>query len=165
MTTHNDLRHDLSLALHSITEINQLIRFADAKAGALTGIQALMVTVLAARHDANHGTVLQLLRAACLLGVLGSAVLLAAGQAPRLVENKDHSNRVSFPALGRMRADQLLEVPSLERRHEDAWRQTASLARIAVTKFRWFTRAAASTVLTLTAVLTWLACVTWSSAG
>lgn len=165
MTTQNDLRHDLSLALHTITEINQSIRFADTKAGALAGIQALMVTVLAARHDADHGTAIQLLQAVCLLGVLVSAMLLAAGQAPRMFESKGHSNRVSFPALVRMRADQLLEVPPLARRHEDAWRQTASLARIAVTKFRWLTRAAASTALTLAAVLAWLACVTWSSAG
>lgn len=165
MTTDNDLRNDLALALHTITETNQSIRFADTKAGALAGIQALMVTILAAHQDTGHGAAIQLLQAACLLGVLVSALLLAAGQAPRLFEHRGRPNRVSFPALVRMRADQLLQVPPLERRHEDAWRQAASLARIAVTKFRWLTRAAASTVLTLAGVLAWLACVTWSSAG
>jgi hypothetical protein len=165
MTTDNDLRHDLSLALHTITETNQAIRFADTKAGALAGIQALMVTILASHHDAGNGMAMQLLHGACLLGVLASALLLAAGQAPRLVEHRRRPNRVSFPALVRMGADQLLQVPPLEHRHADAWHQTASLARIAVTKFRWLTRAAASTVLTLAAVLAWLACVTWSSAG
>ena len=64
-----------------------------------------------------------------------------------------------------MRADELLQVPPLERRHEDAWRQAASLARIAVTKFRWLNRASASTALTLAAVLAWLACITWTFPG
>jgi len=165
MTSVTDLQHDLSLALHTITETNQSIRFADTKAGALAAIQALMVTVLAARHGTGHDTAVQLLHAVCLFGVLVSALLLAAGQAPRLLESPDPPNRASFPALVRIPADQLLQVPSLERRHEDAWRQAASLARIAVIKFRWLIRAAASTVLTLTAVLAWLACVTWSYGG
>jgi hypothetical protein len=165
MTTKNDLGLDLSLALHTITETNQSIRFADTKAGALAGIQALMVTVLAARRDNGPDSAVQVLHAACLLGVLVSALLLAAGQVPRVFEHHGRPNRISFAALVRMGADQLLEVPTLERRHEDAWRQAASLAGIAVTKFRWLARAAASTVLTLTAVLAWLGCVTWSSAG
>lgn len=165
MTTDNDLQHDLSLALHMITETNQSIRFADTKAGALAGIQALMVTVLATRHVAGQGLAVQLLHAASLLGVLVSALLLAVGQAPRLSERKTYANRVSFPALTRMQAKELRQVPPLNRRHEDAWRQAASLALIAVTKFRWLTRAAASTAVTLTSVLAWLAWVTWSSAG
>jgi hypothetical protein len=41
MTTDNDLQHDLSLALHTITETSQAIRFADTKAGALAGVQTL----------------------------------------------------------------------------------------------------------------------------
>lgn len=165
MTTDDELRHDLSLALHTITETNQSIRFADTKLGALAGVQALMVTVLAARSGAGGGAAVQLLHAACLLGVTISALLLAASQLPRLLRQGDQPNRASFPDLVLMHTDQLLRVPTLERRHEDSWRQAASLARIAVTKFRWLTRAAVSTVLTLTTVLTWLACVTWSSAG
>ena len=165
MPSDADLQQDLSLALHTITETSQSIRFADTKAGALAGIQALMVTVLAARHGAGHGLAVQLLHTACLFGVLVSALLLAAGQMPRLFENSDHRSRVSFPALGRMRSDQLRRVPSLEHRHEEVWRQAASLARIAVTKFRWLTHAAAGTALTLTCVLVWLCWVTWSSAG
>jgi hypothetical protein len=93
-----------------------------------------------------------------------SALLLAASQAPRLFREGGQPNRTSFLDLVRMQADQLLQVPTLERRHEDSWRQAASLARIAVTKFRWLTRAAVSTVFTLTIVLTWLVCVTYSSA-
>jgi hypothetical protein len=155
-----DLQHDLSLALHTITETNQSIRFADTKAGALAGIQALMVTVLAA-----HNGAFVLLHAACFGGVLISALLLAAGQAPRVFEHHNRPSRISFSALARLDADELRELPSPVRRHEEAWCQAASLACIAVTKFRWLTRAAASTILTLVAVLAWLACVTLSSAG
>jgi hypothetical protein len=162
MASDNDLQHDLSLALHTITETNQSIRFADTKAGALAGAQAVMVTVLATHDDE---AAFRMLRAVCFLAVLISALLLAAGQAPRIFELRGRPSRVSFPALARLHADELLELPSLERRHEEAWRQAASLARIAVTKFRWLTRAAASTVLTLAAVLAWLTCVTWPSAG
>lgn len=165
MTTDDELRHDLSLALHMITETNQSIRFADTKLGALAGIQALMVTVLAARNSAGGETVVQLLHAACLLGVLVSALLLTASQAPRLFHQGDEPNRASFLGIVRIPTDQLFQVPTLERRHEDSWRQAASLARIAVTKFRWLTRAALSTVATLTIVLAWLACVTCPSAG
>ncbi|GAA2636782.1 Pycsar system effector family protein [Paractinoplanes durhamensis] len=165
MSNDNDLQQDLTVALHTITETNQSIRFADTKAGALAGIQALMITVLAARHDPGRGTAIQILHAACLLGILISAVLLASSQAPRVFEHKSRPNRVSFPALIRMHDDQLFQVPPLKCRHEDAWRQAASLAKIAVTKYRWLTRAATSTVLTLMAVLTWLAFVTWPSGG
>lgn len=165
MTTNHDLRHDLSLALHTITETKSGDQIADTKAGALAGVQALMVTVLTARHGTGHGSAVQLLHAACLLGVLVSALLLAVGQTPRLFEHRNRPNRTSFPALVRMRADQLLQVPPLERRHEDAWHQAAALARIAVVKFRWLARAATSTVVTFAAVLTWLACVTWPYAG
>jgi hypothetical protein len=165
MTMDDELRHDVSLALHTIAETNQSIRFADTKAAGLAGIQALMVTVLAARHNNGQGLAVQLLHAACLLGVLVSALLLAAGQVPRLFEYRGQPNRNSFPALVRMGVDQILQVPTLERRHADAWHQAVALARIAVTKFRWLARAAASTVCTLVAVLTWLAAVTWSSGG
>src|SRR3954465_2234128 len=101
MTKENDLGLDLTLALHTITETNQSIRFADTKAGALAGIQALMVTVLAARHDTGTDPAVQLLHAACMLGVLISALLLAAGQVPRVFEQQGRPNRISFPALVR----------------------------------------------------------------
>lgn len=165
MTTDSDLQHDTSLALHTITETNQAIRFADTKAGALAGVQALMITVLATRHDSAGGATVQLIYGSCLLGVLVSALLLAVGQAPRLFEHGGPPNRVSFTALPWMHADQMLQVPPMERRHEDAWRQASCLARIALAKFRWLTRATTSTALTLAAVLAWLACVTWSTAG
>ncbi|NMO56159.1 hypothetical protein HH310_33900 [Actinoplanes sp. TBRC 11911] len=155
MSADQDLQHDTSLALHTITETNQSIRFADTKAGALAGIQALMITILARRHESGDGTLLRLLYLACLLGILVSALLLAVGQVPRLLEDQGRMNRVSFTALSRMHPDQLLQVPPMDHRHEDAWRQAASLARIALAKFRWLTRAAASTVLTLAAVLAW----------
>jgi hypothetical protein len=165
MTTDEELRHDLSLALHTITETNQSIRFADTKLGALAGVQALMVTVLAARHDPGGSAVVRLLHALCFLGVLVSALLLAASQAPRLFRQVEQPSRASFLDLVAMNTDQVLLVPTLERRHEDSWRQAALLARIAVAKFRWLTRASVSTVLTLTTVLIWLADVTSSSAG
>ncbi|MCY1141310.1 hypothetical protein OWR29_25210 [Actinoplanes sp. Pm04-4] len=157
MNKENELQHDLVLALHTITETNQSIRFADTKAGALAAIQALMITILAGHQG------FQPLRVACLLAVFLSVLLLAAGQAPRVFDRAARPNRSSFPGLARTPTDQLLEVPPLEVRHQDAWRQARDLAGIAVVKFRWLSRATVGTVLTLAAVLTWLACITWSS--
>ena len=153
------LRQDLSIGLHTVTEINQSIRYADTKAGALAAVQALTVTVLAARRDVVPGDLtLTLLFLACLLGVLVSATLLAAGQAPRLFSGVRplSKSRLAFPSLSTMPAEDALTPPPLGLQHEQVWRQASELAIIAMAKYRWLHRAMLSTLCTLAAVLFWL---------
>jgi pycsar effector protein len=155
------LRQDLSVGLHTVTEFNQSIRYADTKAGALAAVQALAVTVLAARRDsASADRLAIILFGVCLLGVLTSAALLAVGQTPRLIAGARPS-RISFPSLAGMTPDDVTAPPSLAAQHEQIWRQAASLAAIAMTKYRWLHRAMVSTLLTLAVVLLWLALTTW----
>jgi hypothetical protein len=159
-------RHNLTVGLHAVTEFNQSIRYADTKAGALAAIQALAVTVLTARHDAATGGPLPaLLFTVCLLGVLVSAVLLAAGQAPRLSggETPVDPNRLAFPSLAKMRRADVLALPSPRAQQEDVWRQAADLATIAMAKYRCLHRAMVSTLGTLAAVLLWVAVAAWIS--
>ncbi len=157
------VQQDMAVGLHTVTEINQSIRYADTKAGALAAVQALAVTVLAAKRDAATGhlavTVLFLI---CLAAVLTSAVLLAAGQSPRLFSARPPTaSRVAFPSLVSLPAPEVVRTPPLVRQHEQIWRQAAELAAIAMAKYRWLHRALFSTLGTLTAVLVWLALATW----
>src|SRR5690349_8509631 len=105
MNKNNELQHNLTLALHTITETNQSIRFADTKAGALAAVQALMLTVLAG-NQRDFPSPIQALRVTCLVGVLVCFLLLAAGQAPRMFEHTGDLNRSSFPALARIHTDE-----------------------------------------------------------
>jgi hypothetical protein len=158
------VRHNLAVGLHAVTEINQTIRYADTKSAALAGIQALAVTVLVARRDTGTGGPLPvLLFAACLVSVMVSAGLLAAGQAPRLTSARppEGPNRIAFPSLATMRRAELLTTPTLKAQQEDVWRQAADLAAIAVAKYRWLHRAMVSTLATFAAVLMWLGVTTW----
>jgi hypothetical protein len=158
------VRHNLAVGLHAVTEINHTIRYADTKSAALAGIQALTVTVLVARRDSGtDGPVPIVLFAACLLCVLVSAGLLAAGQAPRLTSGRpsEGPNRIAFPSLATMRRADLLTTPTLKAQQDDVWRQAADLATIAVTKYRWLHRAMVSTLATFATVLLWLGVTTW----
>ena len=158
-----DLRQDLAVGLHAVTEFNQSIRYADTKAAGLAAVQALAVTVLAAKRDAvPDEPVALVLFLICLGAVLTSAFLLAAGQSPRMSgKRRSGGSRIAFPALAELPLDEILRTPSLTRQHEQVWRQAAELAAIAVTKYRWLHRAMAGTLLTLTAVLLWLGVATW----
>lgn len=143
---------DLTIGLHTVTEFNHSIRYADTKAGALAAVQALALTVLTARRD----TAPTLLFLACLAGLLISATLLAAGQTPRLGRTTAPT-RNAFPSLSVMPTADVLAPPSLKAQHEQVWRQAAELAAIAMAKYRWLHRAMVSTLCTLAAVLLWLA--------
>jgi hypothetical protein len=152
------------VGLHAVTEFNQSIRYADTKSAALATVQALAVTVLAARREAGTGNLpLTWLFTGCLSGVLISVVLLAAGQAPRLSSGRpaEAPNRVAFPSLATMPRAAILPAPALKRQQEDVWRQAADLATIAMTKYRWLHRATWSTLGTLAAVLLWLGLPSW----
>lgn len=152
------------MGLHAVTEINQSIRYADTKAAALAAVQALAVTVLAARRDTGSGDLLTaVLYTACLLGVLISAVLLAAGQTPRLrsATPAERPNRIAFPSLVTMRRVDVITTPTLKAQQQDVWRQAADLASIAMSKYRWLYRAMISTLGTLAAVVLWLGVTTW----
>jgi hypothetical protein len=149
-------RQDLSIGLHTVTEFNHSIRYADTKAGALAALQALALTVLTARRDAATGAP-ALLFLACLAGILISAALLAAGQAPRMGRTTA-SSRNAFPSLSAMPSVEVLTPPTLTVQHEQVWRQASELAAIAMVKYRWLHRAMVSTLCTLAAVLLWLGC-------
>ena len=153
------IRQDLSVGLHTVTEFNQSIRYADTKAGAMAAVQALALTVLAARRDAGATDLPSaLLFLAGLVGILVSAVLLAAGQMPRRVKNGGPvaRSRIAFPSLSAMPIADILPPPPLSVQHEQVWRQASELSTIAMAKYRWLHRALVSTLCTLTAVLLWL---------
>jgi hypothetical protein len=154
-------RQDLAIGLHTVTEFNQSIRYADTKAGGLAAVQALALTVLAARRDSASGAT-ALLFVACLLGILVSAALLAVGQAPRLGRAglTTAPTRNAFPSLSVMPQADVLAPPPLAAQHEQVWRQAAELAGIAMAKYRWLHRAMVSTLCSLAAVLLWLGCTT-----
>jgi hypothetical protein len=158
------LQQDVSIGLYAVTEFNQSIRYADTKAGALAALQALATTVLAAKRDAelnNLGATLLFL--GCLVAVVISATLLAAGQSPRLFSGRrpESASRIAFPSLAAMQETEVLRAPPLKSQHEQVWRQASELAVIAMTKYRWLRRAMISTLGTLAAVLLWLAVTTW----
>ena len=158
------LREDLTLGLHAVTEFNQTIRYADTKAGALAAVQALAVTVLAAKRDSGTSTLLStLILTGCLVSVLVSAMLLARGQVPRLYGARPggRPSRIAFPSLASMTTAEVLQAPPLALQHEQVWRQASELATIAMAKYRWLHRATASTLVTLTVVLLWLGVTTW----
>jgi hypothetical protein len=155
---------NIAVGLHTIGEFNQSIRYADSKAAALAAAQGLAATVLATHRDGGPGGLLPtLLFTAGLAGVLISAALLAAGQVPRLSSGATDSapNRLAFPSLARMQLIDILKASSPANQREDAWRQAADLAKIAMTKYRWLHRALVSTIGTLATVLLWLGVVTW----
>lgn len=156
------LRQDLSIGLHTITEINQSIRYADTKAGALAAVQALAVSVVAGRRTA--GTVDLAPTALFTLGlvlVMTSAALLVAGQLPRLPNKTVPGSRNAFPALATMPPLSVLTAPSLAGQHEQVWQQAADLSVIAMTKYRWLHRATVGTFLALTTVLLGLGMAAW----
>jgi hypothetical protein len=156
------LRQDLLIGLHTVTEINQSIRYADTKAGALAAVQALAVTVLANRRAAGASELVPtVVFTVGLTLVLASAALLVAGQVPRLSRPAARGSRIAFPTLATMPAPDVLTTPSLPRQHEQVWRQASDLASIAVTKYRWLHRATVGTFLTLATVLLWLGLTTW----
>ncbi|MFI5496339.1 Pycsar system effector family protein [Actinoplanes sp. NPDC051859] len=158
------LSQDIAVGLHTVTEINQSIRYADTKAAGLATVQALAVTVLAAKRDSAGGIPLVIVGSLCLCGVLVSVLLLAAGQVPRLTSSgRGAGSRIAFPALAALPLDEVLQQSPPAQLHEQVWLQAAELATIAVSKFRWLRRALVSTVLTLTAVLLWLISTTWIS--
>jgi hypothetical protein len=161
-----ELRQDLTLGLHAVTEFNQSIRFADTKAAALAALQALAITVLSTDGPAARNHLLPVaLFGACLLGVLTSALLLAMSQAPRVTRHPARKRgRVSFPRLSAMPLAEVLRVPNLAGQREEVWRQALELSAIAMTKYRWLHRSAVSTFATLALVLLWLALtrVAWS---
>jgi hypothetical protein len=157
-------RQSLTIGLHAVTEFNQTIRYADTKSAALAAVQALAVTVLAARGDAGTGGLLPtVLFTACLLGVLLSAAFVAAGQMPRLSGGAaaEGPNRLAFPSLATMERDRIITTPPLKTQREDVWRQAAGLAVIAMTKYRWLHWATVSTLATLATVLLWLGMTMW----
>jgi hypothetical protein len=157
------LGRDLTLGLHAVTEFNQSIRYADTKAGALAAVQALVVTVLAARRDGTGSLLSSALLTGCLAAVLISAVLLARGQTPRLRGPRSDrpANRLAFPSLSAMPPADVLQPPSLAVQHEHVWLQASELAAIAMTKYRWLHRAMVSTLVTLGAVLVWFGVNIW----
>jgi hypothetical protein len=162
-TNRADLQQDLQLGLHAVSEFNLSIRFADTKAGAVAALQALVLTVLAAKRDTaiDHPMIL-VLYGTGLLGFLCSVALLCAGQAPRLLRRRSVAlpNRLAFPSLVRLPSADVLRVPDLAVQHEHVWWQATELATIAVTKYRWLYRAIVSTLVTLTVTVIWLGCVT-----
>ncbi len=158
----DSLSQDLAVGLHTVTEINQSIRYADTKAAGFATVQALVVTVIAARRDGAGSGVALVVGVLCLCGVLTSALLLAAGQVPRMTGGRrSGGSRIAFPALAELPLDEVLRRPSPTQRHEQVWRQAAELAAIAVAKFRWLRRAMISTVATLIGVVAWLGITTW----
>lgn len=160
------LRQDLTVGLHTVTEINQSIRYADTKAGALAAVQALSVTVLLNRSAAGTASLAPTLFFTLgLLLVLLSATLLVAGQVPRLSRKTAAGCRTAFPALAAMATPEVLIAPSLTTQHDQVWRQASDLAVIAMTKYRWLHRATVATFLTLAAVLLWLGVTTWLALG
>src|SRR6185312_14106195 len=108
-----EIRQDLVVGLHTVTEINHAIRYADTKAGALAAVQALIVTILVTKPD--HALP-PLAVAACLGAVLMSAVLLALGQFPRLSGHPraTATSRIGFPTLAAMALDDVVATPSLK---------------------------------------------------
>ncbi|RSM48019.1 hypothetical protein DMB66_47155 [Actinoplanes sp. ATCC 53533] len=156
------LRQDLSIGLHTVTEINQSIRYADTKAGALAAVQALAVTVLANRSAAGTADLAPaLLFALGLVLVMASAALLVAGQFPRLSNKTAPGSRNAFPALAMMPPLSVQTAPSLARQHQQVWQQAADLANIAMTKYRWLHRATVGTFLALATVLLGLGMTAW----
>ncbi|MEU8235353.1 Pycsar system effector family protein [Actinoplanes sp. NPDC048967] len=156
------LQQDLSIGLHTVTEINQSIRYADTKAGALAAVQALAVTVLANRRAAGTADLVPMVVFTVGLGlVLASAGLLVAGQVPRLSRPTAAGSRIAFPALATMSALDVLTTPSPAGQHEQVWRQASDLASIAMAKYRWLHRATVATFLTLATVLLWLGVTAW----
>jgi len=158
------VRQDLSVGLHTVTEFNQSIRYADTKAGALAAVQTLAVTILATRREAGiAGLAPAVTFAVGLLLVLVSAALLAAGQFPRLSNSPAAGvrSRIAFPALATMQPIDVLSPPPLVRQHEQVWQQASDLAAIAIKKYRWLHRATVSTLFTLATVLLWLGVTTW----
>lgn len=162
-STDMEIQQDMTVGLHTVSEINQSIRYADTKAGALAAVQALSVTVLAAKRDAVPGhLVVTVLFLVCVAAVLVSAGLLAAGQSPRLFSGRPPAaSRIAFPSLVSMPAADVVRAPSLVQQHEQIWRQATELAAIAMAKYRWLHRALFSTLGTLAAVLLWLVVTTW----
>jgi hypothetical protein len=155
-------RQDLSVGLHTVTEINQSIRYADTKAGALAAVQALAVTVLASHRTAGTTDLFPTaMFTLCLFLVLTSAALLVAGQFPRLSDKTAIKSRIAFPALAVMPPLDVLTTPSLGRQHHHVWQQASDLAAIAMTKYRWLHRATVGTFLSLATVLGWLASTAW----
>jgi hypothetical protein len=158
----DSLSQDLAVGLHTVTEINQSIRYADTKAAGLATVQALAVTVIAAKRDGAGSVLTVVVGILCLGGVLISFLLLAAGQVPRMSEGRRcGGSRIAFPVLAELPLDELLRRPSSAQQHEQVWRQAAELASIAVSKFRLLRRAMISTVMTLVAVLLWLGLTAW----
>src|SRR5687768_11529301 len=111
-TDDSAIRQDLSVGLHTVAEINQTIRFADTKAGALAAVQALTVSVLIGKRDMTDGHWLTVLAVQVwIAAILLSACLLAAGQAARLVEDGTLPGiRAAFPSLSALPAHRALKA-------------------------------------------------------
>lgn len=157
-------RQNLEVGLHTITEFNQSIRYADAKAGTLAAVQALTLTLLTGRPGTEAG-VSGLLASIAVLGVLVSAALLLAGQIPRLTARDPGAgpNRLAFPSHATMSQADVQATPPIAVQQENVWRQATELASIAVVKYRWLRRTMISTFVTLAVVLVRLGLAAWIS--
>jgi hypothetical protein len=157
------INDDVAVGLHTVSEFNQTIRYADTKAAALAAAQALTVTVLTSRRDlAGHSAGSAVLFALVVAGAVVSTAMLTAGQAPRLVTaSGDRPNRLAFPTAAEMGRAELLATPTARGQSEDVWRQAGTLAAIAMTKYRWLHRATAATAVTVGLMLVWLCLTSW----
>ncbi|MEW2258457.1 Pycsar system effector family protein [Streptomyces sp. NPDC047869] len=138
-------------AQYMFTTLHTTHQHADAKAGILAAAQAALVgttgvwshgAALAWQRGGAAGTVAGALLALFVCGLIGGVACLAAALRPRLLRDP-HVNRYSFVQL----AARPYDLPSDETRpNEAADRQELSrtirfLARVAVRKYRWLTRA------------------------
>jgi hypothetical protein len=154
---------DLTLALHAVLDFGRWIRNADGKAALLAGVHGFILTGALSQAMQIRATLRgegNLANAAFVVfAILAAAVLVSLGyllatQLPRLSPPQGGS-RLAFPTAAVLAHRTLASRTTVADRRDEAWREAASLARIALAKYRLLRRAMLAGFVAVLAFVTW----------